>query len=212
MVRGEIARGGGGGRNDPFVLHAAAKTVPPRRGTSPEGAEGVSRPRCHSARETNGHYGRRKVNGEIFQPLVCRVGFAIPRNGISGFSIRKKIPLACICHCLLRVSPFGPQGFGNPHLRLRRISNPSQQIGFSRQIGFFRPLVIPNPPQRNSHCLLSCKPFRACGFGNPHLRLRRISNPPQRKPFPHYISIAPNYPFLFAPARAVAATTHIPAS
>ena len=46
--------------------------------------------------------------------------------------------------------PFRACGFGNPHLRLRRISNPSQQIGFSRQIGFFRPLVIPNPPQRNS--------------------------------------------------------------
>ena len=37
------------GRNAPSVLHAAAQAVPPRRGTSPGGAEGVSRPRGRNA-------------------------------------------------------------------------------------------------------------------------------------------------------------------
>ena len=40
-----------GGHNGRFVCHAVAKTVPPSRGTSPEGAEGGSRlleqPRAH---------------------------------------------------------------------------------------------------------------------------------------------------------------------
>ena len=35
------------GRHDPFVFHADGKTVTPRSGTSPEGAEGTSRPREH---------------------------------------------------------------------------------------------------------------------------------------------------------------------
>ena len=41
------------GRSDPFVCHADAKTVPPRRGTNPEGAEWVSRPLAPDASTDN---------------------------------------------------------------------------------------------------------------------------------------------------------------
>ena len=66
-------------------------------------------------------------------------GFATPAMAISGFLIRKKIPVKYVsCRCFrkalagLRIRKSAPY--------LRRISNPSQR-----------------------------KPLRACGFGNPHL-------------------------------------------
>ena len=48
------------GRYDPFVHHADGKTVPPCRGTSPEGAEGVSRPQEHNTGRIYGQNGAEK--------------------------------------------------------------------------------------------------------------------------------------------------------
>ena len=40
-------------------------------------------------------------------PYLCRVGFAIPRNGVSGFSTRKNISLDCINLGFTHPSPYG---------------------------------------------------------------------------------------------------------
>ena len=54
------------GRSDPFVCHADAKTVPPRRGTNPEGAEWVSRPLAPGC-----IHGQHKRAGKRGKSLLC---------------------------------------------------------------------------------------------------------------------------------------------
>ena len=93
------------GYNGRFVCHAEGKTVPPRRGTSPEGAEGVSRPQEHNTGRIYGQNGSEKVkitlvHGKPLRPygppplqgggvflrtdkLFVALAYAIMREGVS---------------------------------------------------------------------------------------------------------------------------------
>ena len=50
------------------------------------------------------------------------------------------------------------------------------------------------------------------GVSRPQRQIRRSVTAGKHETVSHYISIAPNYSFLFALRLSVAATTHIPAS
>jgi len=78
-------------------------------------------------------------------------GLQIRRN-----RIRVKIPLRQKTHCI------GCWRIKNPHILLRRIANPPQQIESKL------------PLRQKTYCIESWR------IKNPHILLRRIANPPQQ--------------------------------
>ena len=100
-------------------------TAPPCRGAGPTGLRGFT--------PTDTHI--KYVFVDIrplrrFAPPPLQGGgvyFATPSIEYQDFQPEKSFPHFCTKQCLPHVSPYDPQGFGNPPLSCAGLQNPSQQ-------------------------------------------------------------------------------------